>query len=138
MHSVYKNLHEMENLKTIRQDLANIRGVYSIVHNETKKLYIGSSINLAIRICDRVANRNSNVILQRAMDKYVLSNFSVYILELLPTDENLTSEELMVTLIKIEQKYLDLFSDKYNINPNAGKTRLGAKHSEASKELMSK
>jgi len=44
----------------------------------------------------------------------------------------------MIALIKLEQKYLDLFEDKYNINPLAGKTRLGAKHSEASKELMSK
>jgi hypothetical protein len=32
----------------------------------------------------------------------------------------------------------DSFNDKYNINPKAGKTRLGAKHSEATKELMSK
>jgi hypothetical protein len=44
----------------------------------------------------------------------------------------------MIALIKLEQKYLDLFEDKYNINPLAGLTRLGAKHSEASKELMSK
>jgi len=57
---------------------------------------------------------------------------------LLPTDEDLTSEELSLTLIKMEQKYLDYFVDKYNINPNAGKTRLGDKHSEATRELRSK
>lgn len=38
----------------------------------------------------------------------------------------------------MEQKHLDCFKDKYNINPNAGKSRLGAKHSEATKELFSK
>lgn len=41
-------------------------------------------------------------------------------------------------LIGIEQKYLDMFEHKYNINPLAGKTRLGSKHSEETKELMSK
>lgn len=32
---------------------------------------------------------------------------------------------------------MDLFEDKYNINPTAGKYRVGAKHYEASKKLMS-
>ena len=137
-HSVYNNLHEKDTLVTIRKDLTNVGGVYAIVHNVTKKLYIGSSINLARRIVDHINNQHSNVLLQNAINKYSLSNFSVYILELLPMDENLTSEELGATLIKMEQKHLDLFNDKYNINPNAGKTRLGAKHSEATKELMSK
>lgn len=103
-----------------------------------KKIYIGSYMNLARIILDHINNQSSNLLLQRAINKYGLNKFSVYILELLPTDENLTSEELGVTLIKMEQKHLDSFNDKYNINPKAGKTRLGAKHSEATKELMSK
>jgi group I intron endonuclease len=44
----------------------------------------------------------------------------------------------MLNLIELEQKYFDLFDNKYNIKPIAGKYRLGAKHTEASKELMSK
>ena len=76
--------------------------------------------------------------MQGAIEKYGLNNFSIYILELLPFNEDLTSEELMVTLISLEQKYLDLFDDNFNINPKAGKTWLGAKHSEATKELMSR
>lgn len=38
----------------------------------------------------------------------------------------------------MEQKYLDLFEDKYNINPTAGNSRAGAKHSEVTKELLRK
>lgn len=38
----------------------------------------------------------------------------------------------------MEQKYLDLFENKYNINPTAGKFRTEAKHTETTKELMSK
>lgn len=108
------------------------------MHNETKKLHICSSMNLARRLTDHINNRNSNIMLQRAISKYGLNNFSIYILELLPADLNLNQVDLGVELINIEQKYLDLFSDKYNINPEAGKTRLGAKHSEATKELISK
>jgi len=135
--SVYHNLHENSTLVSIKNDLTKVGGIYAIVHNETQKLYVGSSINLARIIMEHLNNTSSNIILQRAISKHGLSNFSIYILELLPTNEDLTSIELGVTLIKLEQKHLDVFKDKYNINPNAGKTRLGAKHSEASKELMS-
>lgn len=41
-------------------------------------------------------------------------------------------------MIELEQKYLDLYIDKSNINPIADKPRVGSKHKEATKELMSK
>lgn len=85
-------------------------------------------MNLARRVTDHINNRNSNIMLQRAISKYGLNNFSIYILELLPANLNSDEVDLGVGLIKMEQKYLDFFSDKYNINPEAGKTRLGAKH----------
>ncbi len=43
----------------------------------------------------------------------------------------------MLELVQLEQMYLDLFFNKYNINPAAG-SRLGAKHTEETKELFSK
>lgn len=51
----------------------------------------------------------------------------------------MTIREFGSELIKLEEKYLDLFDnkDKYNINPKAGKNRLGAKHTEATKNLFS-
>lgn len=138
-HSVYNNLHDKDTLTLIKKDLVKLGGVYSFVNNESKKLYIGSSMDLARRVLEHISNRHSNLHLQRAISKHDLSNFSLYILELLPVDNDLTSEGLGLTLIKMEQKYLDSFKINYmyNINPNAGKTRLGAKHSEATKELMS-
>ena len=134
----YDSLLEKSTLDLIKKDLTHVGGIYAIVHNETKKLYVGSSMDLARRIDEHLKDRNSNVHLQRAINKYGLSSFSIYILELLPTDVvDLTQEELSVILIQMEQKHLDSFKNKYNINPNAGKTRLGAKHSEATKELFS-
>lgn len=135
---VYQNIQDTSILTLIKKDLKDVAGIYAIVHNESKKLYIGSSMSLATRLLGHFSNRSSNIYLQRAISKYGLNNFSVYILELLPMDVNLTSEELMISLIKMEQKHLDSFVDKYNINPLAGKTRKGAKHSEASIELMTK
>jgi group I intron endonuclease len=137
-HSVYHNIIVKTNISLIKKELKGVGGIYAIVHNKTKKLYIGSSMDLAKRIMDHLNNKSSNIYLQHAIRKHGLNNFSVYILELLPTNTSLLSEELSVTLINMEQKNLDLFDDKYNINLLAGKTRLGAKHTEASKELMGK
>jgi group I intron endonuclease len=43
----------------------------------------------------------------------------------------------MLDLIRLEQKYLDFFNNKYNINPAAG-SRLRAKHTNDTKELISR
>lgn len=48
-----------------------------------------------------------------------------------------TLQEFMLELVQLEQMYLDLFFNKYNINPAAG-SRLGGKHTEETKELFSK
>ena len=40
--------------------------------------------------------------------------------------------------IELEQKYLDLYINKFNIDPITGKPRAGSKHTEATKKLMSK
>jgi hypothetical protein len=53
-------------------------------------------MNLARRLIDHVKNQSSNLLLQRAINKYGLNNFSIYILELLPVNVNLTSEELVL------------------------------------------
>lgn len=53
-------------------------------------------------------------------------------------DENLTSEKQVYILIEMEEKYLNYYQDMYDINPQPGKTRKGAKHSEATLELMTK
>lgn len=86
---------------------------------------------------NHIDNKSSNTHLQHAINKHALSNFTVYVLDVLPADDTLSLEDLSATLIKMEQKYLDLFNNKYNINPLAGKTILGAKHTPASLELMS-
>jgi hypothetical protein len=73
---VYAKIDEESTLKLLKKDLNEVPGIYAIIHNETKKLYIGSSINLAKRIFEHVKNiRSSNLHLQRAIEKYGLNNF---------------------------------------------------------------
>lgn len=83
---------------------------------------IGSSVNLWARFMDHFGNNHSNIYLQRALAKYGLGEFTFIVLEFCTPAE----------LLGLEQKYLDLVSDKYNINPTAGSS-LGRKHSEESK-----
>ncbi len=107
-HSIYPNLKKESILNKLKKDLNSLCGVYAFIHNDTKKLYIGSSVNLAIRTIDHLKNRNSNILLQRAFDKYGLNNFSLYVLKLLPKNSNLFSTKFCIELIQLEQKYLDL------------------------------
>lgn len=55
---------------------------------------------------------------------------------MLPCDA-LSKKDTTSSLIKLEQKYIDRYTNKYNINPIAGPTRLGSKHTEECKTLMS-
>ena len=70
----------------IRKQLKSVTGVYAIVYNDTQKMYIGSSTNLALRLYQDINNLNSNIYLQNAIAKYGLNNFYIVILEILPED----------------------------------------------------
>lgn len=105
-------------------------------------------VHLTKRINDHLNNRSSNILLRlsRAFSKHGLNKFSLYIMDILniSTEADLsttegsvqTLQEFMLELVQLEQ-YLYLFFNKYNINPAAG-SRLGAKHTEETKELFSK
>jgi group I intron endonuclease len=138
LNQIYTNINEPSTICLIKKNLTKQIGIYSIVNNNEGKMYIGSSMNLAKRILEHINNKQSSIYLQNAISKYKLENFTLYILEFLCTDNNLSKTELNIQLIEMEQKYLDLFDNKYNINPTAGKSRIGAKHTEATRELMSK
>lgn len=101
-------------------------GIYRWVNQINGKSYVGSAVNLSKRLSEHFIGNKSNIIIQQAFDKYGLSNFSVEILEY--CDQQI--------LIEREQYYLDLINKKYNLNPVAG-SRLGAKHSEESRQKMS-
>ena len=108
-------------------------GIYRLNNLITNKSYIGSSISLSKRFSNyyslaflnRKVEKGSSAIYS-ALLKYSYSNFGLDILEYCEISE----------LIPKEQYYIDLFKPKYNILKVAG-SRLGTKHTEATKKLLS-
>lgn len=95
-------------------------GVYRWVNKLNLKTYIGSSINLRVRMYTYYSLRSlaeSNRPIDRALLKYGFSNFSLEILEYCEQGE----------VLEKEQYYLDRLKPSYNIVQTAGST-LGYKH----------
>src|SRR3954466_1889244 len=92
-------------------------------------MYIGSSINIGIRLVDHLVYNNTNVYLQNAIKKYGLENFTFAVVEFCDLE----------VLLQREQHYLDILFSlpakfRYNFNRTANSI-LGYKHT---KETMAK
>ena len=116
------NLKTEATINLIKLELKGLTGIYAFKHKVSGKMYIGSSVNLWSRFKEHLGNKHSNIHLQRAFVKYGLDQFNFIVLEFCTTDK----------LIELEQKYLNLVSDKYNICPIAGSS-LGRKHTDEAK-----
>jgi group I intron endonuclease len=135
----YNDLSLTSTKNLIKLETKNTQGIYLFkneVSDDPKDIYIGSSTNISSRFNQHIKNIHSNIYLQNAMNKYGTSNFSFSILEWYKYNNELSKEENGLLLILLEQKYFDLLKPNYNINLMAGKSRLEAKHSENSKELI--
>jgi group I intron endonuclease len=135
----YKDLSLDKTKDLIKLNTKDAQGIYMFkneISNDLRDIYIGSSIKIDQRFNQHMKNINSNIYLQNAINKYGKQNFSFNILEWYEYDNELSKEDNGLLLIILEQKYLDLLKPNYNINPTAGKSRRGAKHTEESKELI--
>jgi len=112
-----------------------IPGIYGIRNLNNEKIYVGSSIDFEKRILEHKDSLNKNchhnILLQRSWNKYGESSFVFFLLE--KCEKNCLIEE--------EQYWMDFYNSYnpykgYNINPTAG-SRLGSKHTDDSKKLMS-
>ena len=116
--------------------MEKISGIYSIVHNESGKIYIGSAINLYKREhehrFDLDTNCHDNQRLQNAWNKYGKDAFKFEVLEIVQDPSNL--------LIK-EQWWMDKLQSYdrnkgFNIRKIA-ESNFGLKHSPETIEKMS-
>jgi hypothetical protein len=80
----YTNLHENSTVELLKKDLNSLSGIYAFKYNASRKIYVGSSINLSIRTVEHLNYRNSNIYLQNAFKKHGLNYFTLIILEILP------------------------------------------------------
>jgi group I intron endonuclease len=115
-------------------------GIYLWTHKESNKKYIDSAVDLSKRLKNYLnksyLNRHKSMYIYNAILHHDYSSFSLTILEYVDI-LNLSKKEARNLILEKEQHFLDLFLPEYNINPIAG-SRLGSKHTEETKILMSK
>jgi len=103
--------------------------VYRLVNNLNGKTYIGSSVNLTVRLYKYYSLKHltlNKTPIHNALIKYGFNNFSLEILEYCKEGENLVSRE---------QYYLELLSPEYNVLELAGSS-LGFKHKKETLEYF--
>jgi len=117
----YSNLTDSKS--QVIKDNLNKSGVYLWTNTITQDIYVGSSMDLGLRLRDYfkvsyISNPNrANSIIHKALLKYGYANFQLEILEYCDIS----------MCIEREQYYLDLLNPKYNILKKAGSS-LGYKH----------
>ena len=135
-----KSLKPMKIYNNFKQDRVNIlkeekdkSGVYCLINKINGHAYVGSSINLASRMKNYLNNtflkskQNVNMPIVKALLKYDQSNFTLLILEYVEP-EFLTIRETY---------YITYVIPYYNVLKQ-GYSSLGYKHTNETKELLSK
>jgi len=115
---IYDNADE-DKLNTLADNL-NEPGIYRWINKINRNSYIGSSVNISVRMytyCSLRSLAKSNRPIDRALLKYGFSNFRLEILEY--GDKN--------NVLIREQYYMNILKPQYNIVEIAGST-LGYKH----------
>lgn len=123
---IYTNLQIKELRKLINKEIRNRPGIYCFVNATNGNTYVGSAKNLRIRLKGHYLGTRSNLILQKAISKYGISQFYFVVLEYCEIED----------LINREQFYIDQLNPIYNILRVAGSS-LGYQHTEEYKELFS-
>jgi len=110
--------------RDIYKELKGKSGIYLFINKITNDLYVGSSVTLSKRMAAHFFHGNSNkdtrVVLYRAMRKYKLENFSLAILEFCASD--------IITCSDLEQKWIDYYKPRYNVLKIGGSSS-GFRHS---------
>lgn len=99
-------------------------GIYCFKNSVNNKVYIGSSKSLDFRrrqhLSDLRCNNHSNIRLQNFVNKYGIDVLEYEVLEYCDIED----------LTTIEQKYLDLYSNKFNICLKADRPNVNRKLTE--------
>lgn len=121
-----------ENRVDILKDQKDKTGVYCLFNKINGNIYIGSSINLQVRLRNYLNTtflknkKNINMPITQALLKYGVDNFAVLIVEYVNVD-NLTIQETY---------YITKFLAYYNVLKQ-GYSSIGFKHTEETKILLS-
>ena len=114
-------------------------GIYLWTHLESGKIYVGSAVNLSLRLRDYfnkgfLTQRKSSYI-NNALLHHRYSAFSLTIYEYVNIS-HLPKDEARKLILEREQLYIDTLLPDYNLLKIAGSS-LGHKHSEETKAILS-
>lgn len=106
-------------------------GIYLWVNLKNSEAYIGSSVNLGVRLRKYYSHYyltkgSKGMYISRALLKYGYSGFNLEILEYCAPEK----------CLEREQYYIDLLNPEYNVLLTAG-SPVGRKHTEEARKLMS-
>lgn len=113
------------------------RAVYCFCHSRTyDRYYVGSSCNLGRRIANHLSalrsGTHSNTKLQNAWFKYTESAFRIYLVEIIPENEDIILRE------QFWINYFDAFVSGFNLRPEASSNgRFTFNHTEEAKQKIS-
>jgi group I intron endonuclease len=124
-----KIYNDLSDTNLLKKDLRNLGGVYGLIHIESSKQYIGSSLNLYSRLIDHIKGRDSNLRLQRSIKKYGLKSFNIVIYYF--------HKDPAILLTDIETTVISAFpfSSLFNFKKEAN-SMLGYKHTKQAIEKM--
>lgn len=123
----------------IKRDQSNKKGVYCLFNITNGKFYIGSSVNLAIRMSNYLnisflkQAKNKNMPIVQALLKYGQDKFSLIIVEYVSSNHHAVKEGVLALR---ETYYITLLNPHYNVLKQ-GFSSLGYKHTEETKKLLS-
>ncbi len=99
--------------------MMGVSGIYALVHLETGRCYVGSTVNLKGRISTHRAelrgNKHDNSYLQRAWNKYGEEAFSFMLLELCQRDDLMKRESVWMMRTQCCDKRVGFNLDKIAI-----------------------
>ena len=101
-------------------------GIYKITNNINGKFYVGQSIDIQRRFLEHKTQKNSRIILDKAIQKYGAENFSLEVLEKCSKEQlNEKEQYWILKLNAIEKGYnLSLGGNQQSIGENNGRARL--------------
>lgn len=121
-------------IKSLRNVLTNKGRIYYFINTTNGNQYIGSAKDFYIRLNEHLNNRKSNIILQKAFNKYGLENFNWIIYEYFSYGTKILSGEDLTKLETSYIKYFDFYT-LYNMKREAS-SMLGYKHTDAAIQKM--
>ena len=124
-----KTYKDLSDINLLKKDLNNLGGIYGLIHVESSKQYIGSSLNLYSRLMDHIKGRDSNLRLQRSIKKYGLKSFNIAIYYF--------HKDPAVLLTDIETIVISAFPFSFLFNfKKEANSMLGYKHTKQAIEKM--